>query len=40
MSGFSLLDRMAVASRQRAAVDIANEVLAALKGEPLRWRVI
>jgi D-3-phosphoglycerate dehydrogenase len=27
-------------AQQRAAVDIAHEVLAALRGEPLRWRVI
>jgi D-3-phosphoglycerate dehydrogenase / 2-oxoglutarate reductase len=26
-------------AQQRAAVDIAHEVLAALRGEPLRWRV-
>lgn len=28
-----------VEAQDRAAVDIANEVLAALRGEPLRWRV-
>jgi D-3-phosphoglycerate dehydrogenase len=26
-------------AQRRAAVDIANEVLAALEGDPLRWRV-
>ncbi len=28
-----------VEAQKRAAVDIAHEVLAALRGEPLRWRV-
>jgi D-3-phosphoglycerate dehydrogenase len=28
-----------VEAQERAAVDISNEVLAALKGEPLRWKV-
>jgi D-3-phosphoglycerate dehydrogenase len=28
-----------VEAQNRAAVDIANEVLAALRGDPLRWRV-
>ena len=28
-----------VEAQRRAAVDIAHEVLAALRGEPLRWRV-
>jgi D-3-phosphoglycerate dehydrogenase len=28
-----------VEAQQRAAADIANEVLAALKGDPLRWKV-
>ncbi len=27
-------------AQSRAAEDIANEVLAALKGEPLRWKVV
>ena len=29
-----------VEAQQRAAVDIAVEVLAALNGKPLRWRVV
>ena len=28
------------AAQVRAAVDIANEVLAALRGDPLRWKVV
>jgi D-3-phosphoglycerate dehydrogenase len=27
-------------SQERAAVDIAQEVLASLRGEPLRWKVV
>jgi D-3-phosphoglycerate dehydrogenase len=27
-------------AQERAAVDIATEIIAALKGEPLRWRVV
>jgi D-3-phosphoglycerate dehydrogenase len=29
-----------VEAQTRASIDIANEVLAALRGEPLRWRVV
>ena len=29
-----------VEAQSRAAEDIANEVLAALKGEPLRWKIV
>jgi D-3-phosphoglycerate dehydrogenase len=29
-----------VEAQTRAAVDIAEETLAALRGEPLRWRVV
>jgi D-3-phosphoglycerate dehydrogenase len=28
-----------IEAQARAAVDIATEILAALRGEPLRWRV-
>jgi len=27
-------------AQRRAAVDIVNEVLAALDGEPLRWKIV
>jgi D-3-phosphoglycerate dehydrogenase len=29
-----------VEAQSRAAIDIASEVLAALRGEPLRWRIV